>query len=203
MAQEPQEPMNRPVTSAETGPVESTPAQTPTPAQQAPTQPPQAEPPKEPVEVTGELVLNRVRNAKRRTHNQYGPGGWLLAYTFELFVDGYRALKAIAAPEHLVEGALKRVRIGGYKGDMRVYIWPTHHLDPDGVEIDRDKAGKMRFNMYDYLADVELFREPGLGERFDLVPADERSPHKPALMIHLSKVQGRRRISSSKKRSNG
>ncbi len=154
------------------------------PAQPTPAQPPAPAP--------GEPVLNINSNEPLESHNAYGDGGWLFSPgRFELFAAGYRALTEIASPEHLRDGRLRRVRLGGYKGDPRVYIWTTHPLDLDGIEIKSLKT-QPTINMTRFLRSIKQRRERRLAERFDLVEADADAPHKPALMMVLTKPQGRK-----------
>lgn len=135
-----------------------------------------------------------------RKRNQKPAGGWLWSPgTFEPFVDGYKLLVSMSQPEHLVDGQLQRVAVGGYEGDKRVYLWSTHVNDPDGIEVKRYR-GKPRINIAAFLAQIKVSMPVGVGERFDLVEADADSPAKPALMLNLDKPLERKNFETTKKK---
>lgn len=134
-----------------------------------------------------EFITNTRTAEGPRKRNQKGAGGWLISPgAWEPFVDGYRALVAIARPEHLVDGELRRIRVGGFVGDRRVYMWPTVENDVDGIEVRRYHS-KIRINIADFLARIKQRPEVGISQRFDLVEADNDSQVQPALMFYLDK----------------
>ncbi len=145
----------------------------------------------------GELIMDAVTDTKIVQHNQYAPGGWLKSPAiWEFFVAGEEALTEIAAPDHLQNGQLKRLRVAGFVNGTCVYIWTTHPNDPLGLEIKRAES-RTWINMRKLFARMKVSREPGLAVRFDLVPADDKTPVKPALMINLKQPRDTKHFETS------
>lgn len=154
--------------------------------------------PRPPQESRKFVTFQRSSAGPRKRH-QKAPGGWLNSPgSFFFFVAGFQELVRIANSEHLDNGKLSRVAVGGYQGDKRVYLWSTHESDPDGIEV-KEASGRTYINIADYLASMDLRPEVGLAQRFDLLPADGESPVQPALMIHLDKPLESKRIGRGKK----
>lgn len=157
-----------------------------------------------PKPVTRKFVTFSRHSRKPRKRNQKAAGGWLRSPGKLLpFVEGRQAMVEVANPAHLVDGEVKRVGVGGYEGDPRIYLWSTHELDVDGIEVKKN-GSKVWINLADFLASLGLRPELGIEERFDFLPADADSPVQPALMINLDKPLERKHFDTkgkSKKRS--
>lgn len=156
--------------------------------------------PKTPAELVRQFVKNTRSSERPRQRNQKTAGGWLYSPgSWNPFIDGHRLLLSIAKPEHLVDGVLKRVQVGGFVGEKRIYLWPTLPTDVDGLEV-RQYGSRFEVNMADFLVKIKQRPEVGVAQRFDLVEADQESPVQPALMINLDKPLARKYFETTSKK---
>lgn len=146
------------------------------------------------------VTYTRTKGTARK-RNQKPAGGWLRSPGhWEPFAEGHSALCSIAKPDHLVDGEVRRVGVGGFEGERRIYMWTTHESDPDGIEV-KSYGRRIRINIAEFLAGLKLRPEVGVMDRYDLIPADAHSPVQPALMIDLDKSLERKYFETSKKKS--
>jgi|GEM_PF-5148802 len=149
----------------------------------------------------GKLITDAVSDVKIPQHNALPQGGWLKSpATFEFLAEGEEAVTALATPDQLRNGQLVKVRVAGYVQDTNVYIWATHPLDPGGLEI-RRTADRTWISLRKLFARMQVTRPKGVTQRFDLVPADQDSPHQPALMIDLKVPRGTKHFATSRSSS--
>lgn len=133
---------------------------------------------KEDVQAAGEIILNSI---KRRTYRrgQYGCGGWLhspaalelFALTIDRLLELAAARKVDLGPEQKIS-MLRAVRRAGGK---RVWIYPTHWNDPQGIPV-KEVSGRMTANLYDFMAEAGWLVEIGHSERYALQDAVAEDP---------------------------
>lgn len=93
------------------------------------------------------------------------------------------------------EGEEYRLCVGRFD-DETLYLWATDSNNPDGFEIKRHRR-QLLVNIADYLFEEGLVPEPGLTQKFDLLPGPEPIHGLPALCIYLKKAVAKRHLTQT------
>lgn len=154
------------------------------------------------IEGTGPRFQKFTRSRRIKKRNQQHSNCWLHSpgsFYFSRSADWDLTDNARARGVQMDDQFVKRIAVGHFGGDDRIYIWATEPNDPDGFDIDRTKD-RIAANASEYFFASGLVRKAGVKEKFDLLPADKLIEGGPALCFHLNKPVAAGTFKTSRKK---
>ena len=157
----------------------------------------------EAINSSGPRFIKYTRTRRVAKRNQQSANLWIVSPGTVLIsksADWALTDNAEARQIPMDDEFVRRIGMGHFEEDDRVYIWVCDPNDPDGFPIDRKNKKKVFTNASAFFFPHGLVRKPGVKEKFDLLPADKEIEGGRALCIYLNKAVKTSTFKTSKKK---